>query len=274
MKKKVALIITIILFLTGCWDKTEVDDLAMVMAIGIDLTEKGRYEVTLQVAKPGVFGKGENGGAKEQAFETVTNQGKTVSDAMMQFYATSPRRVYLGHNKMIIFGRRLSEKGIKDALDWIERVEGLRFSNYIFTTPNTAKEILKINYGIEKIPALAIQSNIRLRYKYIAKFTPTMNVFIDRLMSHNKVSFATNLGTEQNNLEILGTGIYKDGRLIQYLNNKQTQDIMRIYNHVKGGLILVPCKNNPKNYTSFDILDEKTPYLRSPKSKVKRSPFI
>lgn len=257
MKKVIFLIFTLPLFLTGCWDKTEVDDLAMVTAIGIDLNDEDRYEVTLQIAKPNAFGKGENGSAEEKAYETVTNQGKTISEAMVRFYATSPRRVYWGHNKIVIFGRKISEKGINDALDWVQRVEGLRFSTYIFTTPDTAKEILKINYGIEKIPSLAIQSNIRLRYKYIAEFTPTMNIFIERMLSHNKVSFATNLGTKNNNLEILGMGIYKDGRLIEYFNNKQTQDIMRLFNRVKGGIILVPCKKNPEKYTSFEILDER-----------------
>lgn len=256
--KKVAFIFFITLFLTGCWDKTEVDEMAMVMAIGIDLTEKGLYDVTLQIAKPRAFGKETPGKPGEKAFLTVTTQGKTVSEAMVKFYDTSPRRVYLGHNKIVVFGKKISEKGIKEVLDWVERVQFLRFSTYIFTTPKTAKEILNGTYELEKIPSLAIQSTIQLRYKYLVEFTPTINRFIERMLSHNKVTFATNLAMVNNDLEFQGIGIFKDGRLIHHLDNKQTQDFMRLFNRVKGGVVLIPCKNNPKNYTSFEIIKEKT----------------
>lgn len=268
MKKKVTFILFFMLILSGCWDKTEVDDLSIVMAIGIDLKDNHLYEVTLQVAKPGAFGKGESGTRGDKGFITVSHEGKTISEAVLKFYTSAPRRIYWGHNKIVVFGKKLSKRGIKDVLDWVERVEGLRFSTYIFTTPYTAKEILALNYSLEKIPSMAMQSNIRIRYKYLAEFTPTINVFIERMLTHNKVSFATNLGKNGNNLEIFGIGVYKDGRLISYLNNDQTQDIMRLYDRVKGGIILVPCKKNSQKYTSFEILSEKatlTPEIKGKK---------
>jgi len=268
MKKTLVFIFLSLIFLCGCWDKTEVDDLAIITAIGIDTKGKDRYEVTLQLAKPEAFGKGETGYQGKDGFIIVNNEGKTISEAMLKFYTSSPRRVYWGHNKLIVFGKKISEKGIKDVLDWVERVEGLRFSTHIFTTPNTAKEVLSVNYTLEKIPSLAMQSNIRIRYKYLAEYTPTINTFIDRMFSHNKVSYATNLGKVENNLEILGIGVFKDGRLIYTLNNEQTQDIMRLFNRVKGGLILAPCKKNPKKYTSFEIHKEKsslTPEIKGKK---------
>lgn len=47
------LIIFVILgLMTGCWDRNEMDDLALVMASGIDLTDDGQLEITLQIALP------------------------------------------------------------------------------------------------------------------------------------------------------------------------------------------------------------------------------
>lgn len=38
--------------LTGCWDRTEINDLAFVLAGGFDLAENGQLEATLQIALP------------------------------------------------------------------------------------------------------------------------------------------------------------------------------------------------------------------------------
>ena len=55
MKRILALIllhIVITLFLSGCWNRRELNDLAIAVAAGVDWVD-GRYRLTVQVANPG-----------------------------------------------------------------------------------------------------------------------------------------------------------------------------------------------------------------------------
>lgn len=55
------LLIISLIPLSGCWSRKELNDLALVMALGIDLVPEG-YAVTVQVMNPGESGN-QKGGA-------------------------------------------------------------------------------------------------------------------------------------------------------------------------------------------------------------------
>jgi len=54
----VALIVTCALIIGGCWGRTEVDDLALVMAIGLDKADDDSVYVTFQIAVPRAVASG------------------------------------------------------------------------------------------------------------------------------------------------------------------------------------------------------------------------
>lgn len=54
------LLIISLTLLTGCWSRKELNDLALVMALGIDL-DPGGYAVTVQVMNPGEAGNQKGG---------------------------------------------------------------------------------------------------------------------------------------------------------------------------------------------------------------------
>ena len=55
-----------ILLLSGCWDRSEVNQLAMVTAIGIDQKEEHRIELSVQVIVPRAIMGGGGGLGMEQ----------------------------------------------------------------------------------------------------------------------------------------------------------------------------------------------------------------
>lgn len=57
----ILLIFSLCLGLTGCYDKKEVDDLAYVLALGIDKGKTNTLKVTLQYAVPSKLGGGGGG---------------------------------------------------------------------------------------------------------------------------------------------------------------------------------------------------------------------
>ena len=68
-KKIVAVILTITfssLLLTGCWDRKELNQLGIAMAIGLDKGDDGKIQLTSQIVRPGAMEK--QGGGNEPPY--------------------------------------------------------------------------------------------------------------------------------------------------------------------------------------------------------------
>jgi len=85
MKRKgvfLLLILTMTLFLTSCWSKKELTDLAIVSAMGIDKTKDGRYHITLQIINPGnVAGIQGGGGTQSPPITIYSASGDNIVEA-------------------------------------------------------------------------------------------------------------------------------------------------------------------------------------------------
>ena len=69
--KFIFLILLLPLFLTGCYDRFELDNLAYVIAIGVDPGENGNVNITYQIAVPLKI-TGENSETGKETYTTYT----------------------------------------------------------------------------------------------------------------------------------------------------------------------------------------------------------
>ncbi|OFW78123.1 MAG: hypothetical protein A2201_05075 [Alicyclobacillus sp. RIFOXYA1_FULL_53_8] len=60
-RRVVVLVLALSLVLTtGCWDRTELNELAIVLASGSDWSEDGQYELSDQIAIPAQLSSGQS----------------------------------------------------------------------------------------------------------------------------------------------------------------------------------------------------------------------
>ncbi|UYZ21342.1 Ger(x)C family spore germination protein [Mesobacillus jeotgali] len=70
---KVLILVCIVLSLAGCWDKTELDEKAYVIGMGLDSHEKeGKIKVTYLIANPEIGSQQSGGGTNEPTQEVVS----------------------------------------------------------------------------------------------------------------------------------------------------------------------------------------------------------
>jgi spore germination protein KC len=70
---KLILCIVIVCFLTGCWDRNELEDKAYVIGLGLDLSKyEGQMKVTMLIANPEVGSTQGGGGSIEKPREVIT----------------------------------------------------------------------------------------------------------------------------------------------------------------------------------------------------------
>ncbi|KHL95984.1 spore gernimation protein GerC [Paenibacillus sp. IHB B 3415] len=167
--------------LTGCWSRKELNDLALVMALGIDLDPEG-YAVSAQIMNPSETGtqKGSSGSLPVVTYKCV---GRTVPEALQRMLSVAPRIPYLAHIRVLVVGEALARSGVSDALDFISRDHQLRNDFYLLVAKNRkAADILEILIPFEHIPANSLYSSILVAHKkWAATGKVTLQQFITEL---------------------------------------------------------------------------------------------
>ena len=92
--------------LTGCWDRTEINDLAFILAAGMDKGKKNNIElsVLIFIPSPQQSGQGSGmsgGGSSGQSF-VRSAEGETVADAMARLQEALTRKVFWGQNEVLL----------------------------------------------------------------------------------------------------------------------------------------------------------------------------
>ncbi|KRF01698.1 hypothetical protein ASG89_25395 [Paenibacillus sp. Soil766] len=155
------ILILSLLFITGCWDNSEVNELAIELAWGIDKTQNKKIMISTQAIIPskikGGQYEGTGGVSKGKPFFVVTSEGMNTLDAVRRMQSQLSRRVFRGHRRVIVIGESMARQGIKEVIDTYTRDPNLKLRTDIFIVKGgTAKDFLQISYPLETIPGLAV----------------------------------------------------------------------------------------------------------------------
>ncbi|MES1041624.1 Ger(x)C family spore germination protein [Peribacillus simplex] len=149
-------------FLSGCWDRIEITDLAIITAATIDKTGNNQIELSVQVFIPSSISSGGGQGGSSQGGSGVTTmvrfaKGSNISDALSKLQSKLPRKIFWGHCKVFVFGEKLAMEGIQEQLDFLLRHPQPREKANVYVSKGIAKPI------IESLPPLENYSGEVLR---------------------------------------------------------------------------------------------------------------
>ncbi|KON88243.1 hypothetical protein AF332_16495 [Sporosarcina globispora] len=267
-------------FLSGCWDRAELQDLDIVSAIGIDKGSdevENRYMVTVQVINEGQIASGKGGGgAKEIApVTTYSATGSTVAESLRKIAPKIPQELFFPHIQLMVIGEDLAkQEGIQDLFDWIERDSQFRTLFPILVVKNnTAKNVLKIVTSLEPIPSAKIVGGLESTQKTWGEFVMTRADKVIQQMSGNAALLTgvqiigdPDEGNSLKNvqkisppteLEIKGLGIFKKGKLQKWLEGDEARGAILINNEVTKTIVDLNC-NKKKKGLSIDMMRSKT----------------
>ncbi|MFF2288684.1 Ger(x)C family spore germination protein [Peribacillus butanolivorans] len=133
---------------SGCWDRVEINDLAIVTAAAIEKKEDDQIELSIQVVIPksisgggGQGGPGTGGGVPTTLVRS--EKGSNISDALSKLQSKIPRRIFWGQCKVFIFGEKVAKEGIQEQLDFLLRHPQPRERAYVYVSKGKAKPILE-----------------------------------------------------------------------------------------------------------------------------------
>lgn len=138
--------------LGGCWNRRELDTLAIVAGLGLDRdVETGKIQLTAQIIKPGEVktvkvggaGGGGGGGGKASAVWVIKSTGDTVFDAVRNMVTQSSRKLYFAHNQIIVIGKKTAEQGVWPLLDFFVRDHEIRWTIWVLVADGKASDVLE-----------------------------------------------------------------------------------------------------------------------------------
>ncbi|OUM88546.1 MAG: spore gernimation protein GerC [Bacillus thermozeamaize] len=151
------------ILLTGCWDKIELNQLALVSMIGADIEpESGIKTIYYQVINPlsGASAMGTTGGDQAPVY-TYKISGRSFGEIRSNVYQRLPRRLFVAHYKAVVVSERAAEHGIRDIVNYIEVQQNARSSIPMLVADGSISKIMKTYTPLESLPSDSVESRLR-----------------------------------------------------------------------------------------------------------------
>lgn len=258
----------ILILLSGCWDANELNELAIAVAYGIDKVDE-EYLVTAQVVNPGEI---EQAGGSTTPVTVYQENAATLLEAFRRMTTIAPRRIYGSHLRILVIGEELAKEGIGDVIDLLSRDPEIRNDFYIVVSRDVmAGDTLQVLTSLEDIPANKLYAALETSEK---NWAPTLTVTLDQLSAHlmeggmepmltgvevkGKVSTGESKENvthiePQTQLQYHGTAVFKEDKLVGWLNDPESKGVHYALNRVKSTIVVVPCESGGK--AGIELID-------------------
>lgn len=239
------LLVAVSVLLPACKDLQEVDDLNIVLALGIDETSDQQVRVTAEIvnaaAARGQGQAGGGGGAQAQPTFNREETGKTVEEAVDKFNENTARNLFLPHNTVVVFGRGYAEQGIDRAMDYLERNRYYRRNQLWVVTDGTASDLLKASGKPESYNAMAIRSLVEQGVQKSTSVNSTQLLVMRQYLRPSHSPTVAYLNTVNSRLCGCGIGLFDGGRFRDYLPAQEAEGLLLFVRDISQTELTLPC---------------------------------
>ncbi|ANS77039.1 spore gernimation protein GerC [Paenibacillus yonginensis] len=229
--------------LSGCWDRHEIEDRALILGLAIDevsnkedfnetkvthlaVPESVKHRMirlTAQIAVPGrvplgpgTGGGGDGGGKGTDSMPVWVVQvyGHSIDDCLnnLQQEVADPKTLI--HLRVIIISKEIAQRGLSDINDYLRRNPEVRRSTWLLVSDQEAAKFMNVSPPLERVPTLYLLGMIE-RSVAMGKFPEdTIGQFWSAQSKLGKDSFLPYISIRnEDNILIKGIAYFKADRL-------------------------------------------------------------
>lgn len=274
----VAVLAIVCPFMTGCWDRLEIEDRATILGLAIDPVEQeppegiaGKfaksdlpgYKLTAQLAIPGRIPLGPGGtsetGTKRPVW-VISTTGKTINDAIGNMQQELADKVFLGHLRVIIVNKKLAEStGVNDIQDFFRRNAEIRRLAWMVISNGEAAIAMEAAPKLERVPTLYLVGTM----DHSVALGKLPNVFLGNywstLSSKGQEPVLPVIEMLGDKIELGGLGAFSRDRMVGTLDPLETASFMELTNVRKAGYpVAIPMPEDPKHSVILRGTDRKS----------------
>lgn len=223
--------------------KKEIEQLLLVLAVGIDLAPDDNIEVTMQLLNPAVSssqtGNSAAAGGEVIIFKAI---GHTFHEAVYEASKSLSKAVHFGHIKYVVLSDAFARGGIGNLIDSLARIEEFRLSVPILITKGKATEVVEMKTANTPVPALRVenqyirQETVGLRpFSYLIDFVNELNSESASPVAAVIKAIKSPWQSSDNIFDLSGAAVFKKDKLVGYLNAKETRALQLVKGKVRAG---------------------------------------
>ena len=242
----IVLCTSLILSLSSCWSRRELNTLAIVLATALDVGDKpDTVKVTAQIVKPGGIKAGTSpaGGGAEKAYANIAYTDKSILSALGGFAHITNRRMYFSHNEVLIFSSELAKRGISEGMDTFTRNFETRMNVFVLVSKDKAADLLDEEIELEPMPANHLEELLQNQELSSETAIVTIRDFNIATLSKTMAPVAPMIEMyefkEKKKARLAGTAVFKEGRMVGQLSVAQTRGLLWVTDKAKRHTITV-----------------------------------
>lgn len=241
--RKLLCALPLMVLLEGCWDRTELNDLALITALAFDKGKNNNVRVSVQLVIPqnqsgGIVAGGGGSSATQKRTTIRKAEGIDTADALSKLQRVIPRKQFWGQCKMFIFSEDVAKSGIQEQLDFLLRHPQPRERGLIFVSKGKAADTLELFPAMERSSAEALRKLSDLKI--------SMQVTMEQLSIMLKgeaqaaslpllyiLPKAKSADPYQTIPYIFGTAVFKKDKMIGTIPEDLTRGVLWIKNEIR-----------------------------------------
>lgn len=281
------MVITVFLIvsLSGCWDRREVEDLGVVHSIGIELGENDRVRVIFQYINTSVHSGGGGGGRSttfEKPYRNRVIEAESLYDAIKQLPDEAVARRFFAHTELLIISKEFArERGLTGITDYLTRdPQFLPRAWLIIGCGCSLVELMDTSGVISPVPTQRIR-NMLMHRKKVSNYAPLrLGEFTAAMQSDGCQPYTAvielwpnpfvpppsegfgyvsgEIPEPMHTLIINGTALFREDKLIGQLDRHESRGLLWLRGEVREGQIKFPLPDDPDRSISTEIIKTKT----------------
>lgn len=291
-----------IFFLTGCSKDTSIENLAYVIAIGIDKGENNLLKLSLQFATP-ESASSKNGNTSSSSESTITTADcSSIDSGINLINSYISKKINLAHCKVVVFSEELAAEGIGDEIYTLINNMQMRPDCNVIVSKCDASDFLNNSKPVlvnlvARYYEIVLSSGEYSGYSYAVKLNDfycslkdacvqpvailsgintDKTHYIDPNSNYIDIDGSYKAGEalvkDKNNLEILGLAVFNQDKLVGELNGLQTLSYLLIEGKLQDCTINIPDPLIQDSMISLALKQSKSPKIKV--NMVNNSPLI
>lgn len=264
--KFIFLILLLPLFLTGCYDRYELDNLAYVIAIGVDPSDEGggNKNITYQIAVPLKI-TGENSETGKDTYTTYTVTAPSLSMGNTLVNAKLSKEINLSHVKLILYSEDIAKSSLSGHVNVFMSHAQIRPKVTFAICEGKAEDFLKeVSPRLEVSPARYYEL-LFSSHNYTSRTAGSELVdFYTSSQSIDRESFATYVklsSGEKKEAMYNGLAVFKGSKMVGVLEPDLILAHSLLTNSLKKASYSVPDLNEKDRVVSVNIDQQSAPLI-------------
>lgn len=259
------LIIILLFYISNLKSIYTIDDMAYVIALGLDSTEDNSLELTLQIAIHSSSDGEASSSSQSTSCITSSVKCNSISEGINYINSYIGKKLNLSYCKIIVISENLAEKGIENYISTlINDIEVRPYCDVLISKCNSKYFLKNSQPYLEKLSAKYYE-NEEISEK-ITGYTKEIslldfyNNYYDTYREPTAILGDQDSLSEDNNgkTENLGLAVFHNGSLVGELSYNETLCHLMISNKFKNTVLTIPSPFSDLDHISLQVSSVKT----------------